>query len=60
MIDENLRKRMGLAYISSDADLALELSQELDKQVVEEQLSRIKEQGRNKLGSCKSEVQGLK
>ncbi|MDF2891225.1 MAG: hypothetical protein K0R80_1592 [Clostridia bacterium] len=47
MIDEELRKRMGIAYISRDTVLALKLSQELDQQVVEVQLSRMKVQSRN-------------
>lgn len=47
MIDEDLKRQMEAAYLKGDKQEALELSQELDKQVTEEQSKLILE----KLGS---------
>jgi hypothetical protein len=37
MIDDELKKIMEAAYLSGDKELALDLSQQLDEQVVKEQ-----------------------
>jgi hypothetical protein len=37
MIDETLREQMIEAFLDGDKDKAVKLSQELDKQIVEEQ-----------------------
>lgn len=60
MISEDLRKRMEEAYLAGNKEEALRLSQELDKQVVEEQGRVYKEYREEKITKQAAKDLGIK